>query len=216
MRGFCSCRLVLDQQVDTSLSNLPVLLRGFAPFTALVRVTACLTASPTMESEFLSLFPFLLLVVLWLSWLVRGKGRSLAMSFTPTVFMRSSDFTMQPHRGREAVRIQWARAGPCTVSPSTCPEDKGPLPSALHGLREFESCLGKIKLFPHHTISVLGLHASQPSWLYLEEQDEPSTSVWWFVVKRLCLPTVQQAPSLSPSGVTETTSTNWWVAVSYV
>ena len=60
----------------------------------------------TMESEFLSLFPSLLLVVLWLSWLVRGKGRSLAMSFTPTVFTRSSDFTMQPHRGREAVRIQ--------------------------------------------------------------------------------------------------------------
>lgn len=151
--------------MDTSPSDLPVLLRGFAPFTALVRVTGCLTASPTMESEFLSLLPSLLLVGLWLSWLGRGKGRSLAMSFTPTVFTSSSDFTVQPHRGREAVRIQLARAGPCTASPSTRPEDKGPLPSALRGLREFESCLGKIKLFPHHTISVFGLHASQPSWL---------------------------------------------------
>lgn len=55
--------------------------KGFAPFTALVRVTACLTASPTMESEFLSLFPSLLLVGLWLSWLVRGKDRSLANVF---------------------------------------------------------------------------------------------------------------------------------------
>ena len=112
-----------------------------------------------------SLFPSLLLVGLWLSWLVRGKGRTLAMPFTPTVFTGSSDSTLQPHRGRQVVRIQWARGGPRIVGTSTCPEDKGPLPWALRGLREFESSLGEIKLFPHHTISVLGLHASQPSWL---------------------------------------------------
>ena len=134
VRGFCSSRLVWDLQVDTSSSNIP------AAFTALVRVTGCLAASSKMEYEFLSLFPSLPLVGLWLSWLVRGKGRTLAMPFTPTVFRSSSDSTVQPHRGRQAVRIQWARGGPRIVGTSTCPEDKGPLPSALRGCREFESC----------------------------------------------------------------------------
>lgn len=63
------------------------------------------------------------------------------------------------------MRIQWARGGPRTVGTSTCPRTKAPSPQLYEAAENSSLALGEIKLFAHHTISVLGLHASQPSWL---------------------------------------------------
>lgn len=49
------------------------------------------------------LISFFALVGLWASLLVRGEGSDLAMPFSPTGCMRSSDPIRQPHFGREAL-----------------------------------------------------------------------------------------------------------------